>query len=151
MNFLKLNIEFGIFYFILWASLIILGPEWYLKYPFVNKINKINILDVVKRLFFITYVGLLLISYYYFYPTFQNYINLLVVNILSILGFHIYKGNKLGTIAHVIYLIPPIVDGLLRFKRSDYIFKPNLLEYILIVYLISIFIFKKKIYKVIHD
>ena len=88
---LKLNTQFGIFYFILWATFIILGPEWYLKYPFLNKIN---ILDVVKRLFFITYVGLLLISYYYFYPTFQNYINLLIVNILSILGFHIYKGNN---------------------------------------------------------
>lgn len=102
----------------------------------------------IRRMLFITYVSFLFTSYYFYYPIFTNFINMMILYSLSLILYVIYYSNDTkGIYFHINIIFFPIIYTILFIKFDNFKYSFTTSSFILISYLIFMYIFKNKIYK----
>ena len=137
-----------IFYLYLYVSYVFFGPD-HLYYP-KFEVDLLDEKDELKRFIWITYIGLLVIAYYFTFPTYTNFVNAFIFNFIVLISYVKNKARIEGTLFHLFNLIPVLIYGLytLNFKKEVYHF--NIVTIVLILYIVLIEIFKRRLYKVIQ-
>lgn len=101
----------------------------------------------LKRLLFITYISFLYTSYFFYYPTFTNFVNMMILYLLSLFYYIKLKTyNKLSILFHIIIIIPPLLLTFIFIQFQNYTYSFSYASFFLLVYLIFMNIFKKYIY-----
>ena len=90
---------------------------------------------------------MLVIAYYFAFPNYTNFVNAFIFNFIVLISYVKNKSRIEGTIFHMFNLIPLLIYGLytLDFNKGKYEF--NMITIILILYIVFIEIFKRKLYK----
>ena len=134
-----------IFYLYLYVSYVFFGPD-HLYYP-KFKVDLLDEKHELKRFIWITYIGLLVIAYYFAFPNYTNFVNAFIFNFIVLISYVKNKSRIEGTIFHMFNLIPVLIYGLytLDFNKGRYEF--NMITLTLILYIVFLEIFKRKLYK----
>lgn len=144
MNTLEIGISF--LYVALYFLHITLGPYfmWFFitGKPLMWKSRTIK--EVLKRMFWLTYLSFLMMAYYMMNPTMEMFILTLVMSLLSTIGYT-YKFSEsptffYGVVDHVIYLLTPLYLSYYKFEVGQKKYKRTIISYIVLLYL-SLFIF----------
>lgn len=119
-------------YLFLYITYIILGPH-YIARSIRNDTLQIatSFQDIISRMFYFTYIVILINAYFFYNPTLTTWIITVIMNIFSIIGFIIkfnYKRDtdpyyNLGIVSHIILSIPIIIGFFYYNLNKQYSFK----------------------------
>lgn len=147
-------------YLIIYISYVILGPHFIARFIKQDKINvATNLQEIIRRMFFLSYLAYLYNAYYFYNPNIETFINALVINFLALIAF-IIKWYKLrnddpyyytGIIMHIIVILPVILSSFKVGFIKNKIGKGNksifgLLSQFTTLFIIIYFIIEKNIY-----
>ena len=140
-----------LFYLILYVSHLILGP-YYINFLLNNKKIKFktkNIIELLKKSVYITYVSLLFTIYFLIYPTTESFIIACLITLIALLSYIIIYNNSeylyISIIDHTLLLVPFIFYYYL-YKIDLNKYKYTNLSNFTILYLIFITLTYKNIY-----
>lgn len=133
-----------IIYIFLFVSHIILGPYYIydiIQFKKPKYMSKTKI-EVVKRMFWITYVSFLSFALLIEYPNSEKFLITFVLVLISTVGYYYKFVNHspvfvVGMTDHILYLCIPLVYLYFKYKIKIKNYKPTYLSFILIVYVIS--------------
>lgn len=137
------------FYIILYVAYLIFGPHFITRFLRGKDLRIVKNFDqFIKRVLFLSYISLLYNAYYFYNPNIETFINALIVNFISLLGFSIKWNERKrdlnsdyypGIFMHVLVVIPVILSfykNNLKINRYKYGMFSKITTIFLIIYIV---------------
>lgn len=116
-------------YILLYILYIILGPHFISRLIRKDDILIVSsIKDLIRRIFYLSYVSLLVNAYYFYKGDLNSWTIAMIVNISTLFGFIIKWYNLrdsdpyyyIGIVSHIILFLPVLIHGLLNLNFKNY-------------------------------
>ena len=141
-------------YISIYFGYVIFGPHFISRFFKNDKLDiSNNITDLIKRMFFLSYIALLYNAYYFYNPSLESFYNAIIINIISILGFvikwyHLRDKDPYyysGILMHILVIVPLLIS--IFYINLSHNPKFNIQSKFTILFLLSYGLIFNKIYK----